>query len=184
MHGPCCIKFWQAPYAYHEDFKRRTASTRSNGGERGLMIRRISDGVRGPEVTFRRMGHADVRPASLAGQLSAPNCIGARCTETAFRWRAVRYDPAGFKFASVVSGWPLTADRAPYLLLASCAQEKLPFPTLPFNFTCWAFGHTQTLPQLLGMLLLQKSLPLNRGINHCLCWKASSSKLEGFTCLC
>ena len=106
------------------DLNHGDLTRRSNGGERSTLIGRISGWVSWLKDTFRWMGHADVRPASLAGQLSAPNCIGARCTETAFRWRAVRYDPAGFKFASVVSRRPLTADQAPYLLLASCAHRR------------------------------------------------------------
>jgi len=55
-------------------------------------------------------------------------------------------------------------------------------PTFPFNFNCWAFGHTQTLPHIEGFTntAVTKTSSSHRGI-HQLLLQEYLSHIEGFT---
>lgn len=154
----------------------------------------ISGGITWLNFTSRNVTYADVEGGTRAQiwlhqAWEYGNCFllegGSKCLS----------DFGGAVSSAVCACW-VGCPRLP----ARCLQPAvgINIPTLPFNFNCWAFNHTQTLPHIEGftntavtktssshrgihqLLLMQfhkqqNSLPLNRGIHLKLCLRAPSS---------
>ncbi len=109
-YGPCFINFWQA-VCTSDRLNCAVLSRRSNGRQSSQLIGRISDGVRRPEVTFRWMWLADVRPASLLDscQLQIASELVARKLLCAEGWCDMSLLVLIYRGGFLSSRWLLTA---------------------------------------------------------------------------